>query len=110
VLAEVFGDFGDEFKEGQAQPEVLPDGRVRLPGLLPVEDAGAFTGDDWSGLAAGAHTDTVGGLVTSVMGRIPLPGEITLIGNSEVLVEAMGHNAVESILVTVPGSVENPGE
>ena len=46
VLSELLGDVGDEFKAGEPVAEMLPDGRVRLPGQMPVEDAATFLGTD----------------------------------------------------------------
>ena len=39
VLSELLGDVGDEFKAGEPVPETLPDGRIRLPGDMAVDDA-----------------------------------------------------------------------
>src|SRR5262249_26016819 len=38
VLEEVLGEVGDELQTVQPQPERLADGRVRLPGGMPVAD------------------------------------------------------------------------
>jgi putative hemolysin len=37
VLAELFGEADAEFRGKQPQPERLPDGRVRLPGLMRLD-------------------------------------------------------------------------
>ena len=44
VLSELLGDVGDEFKAGEPVAEILPDGRVALPGQMPVDDAATFLG------------------------------------------------------------------
>src|SRR5690606_8793173 len=49
ILAELLGEFPDEYKGGQPQPERLASGRVRLPGMLPLDDATAWTGVRWEG-------------------------------------------------------------
>ncbi|MEX2080682.1 MAG: hemolysin family protein [Dehalococcoidia bacterium] len=102
ILAEVFGDFADEFKGGTPQVEQLPDGRIRLPGIFQVGDAAAHTGAAWSG-----HADTVGGLVTEVLERLPLPGEKLVIDGVEVEVESVARHAVTSILVRPIEAVED---
>ena len=94
VLTEVFGEFADEFKAGQPQPEKLPDGRVRLPGLLLLDEAAAWTGVTWKGQA-----DTVGGHVFFTLGHVPAPGERVTIEGVEVEVEKMDGLAIASVLV-----------
>ena len=58
VLTELLGEVADEFKPAGGEPERVPDGRLRLPGDLPVRDVPAWVGFAWEGQA-----DTVGGLV-----------------------------------------------
>lgn len=94
VLAELFGEIGDEFKEGQPAPELLPGGLVRLPGLLPLDQARLYTGSAWPG-----SSDTVGGHVMDVLGHVPSAGERVTIEGSDVVVERVDHNAVYSVLV-----------
>src|SRR5204862_4911940 len=39
VLSELLGDVGDEYKPADPVVETLPDGRVRVPGGMAVDDA-----------------------------------------------------------------------
>lgn len=94
ILAELFGEFADEFKEGQPAPRELPGGVIRLPGLLPLDQAGVHLGESWDGQA-----DTVGGHIMDVLGHIPEQGEQLIIGSFEVMVERVDHHAVQSILL-----------
>lgn len=95
VLTELLGEVGDEFKTDQPEPESLPDGRVRLPGLLHLDDVAEWTGVPWDGEAT-----TVGGYVAEVLGHIPAIGERTHIDGVLVEVERMENHAVVTILVT----------
>jgi putative hemolysin len=95
VLTELLGEIGDEFKADQPEPEMLPDGRVRLPGLLHLDGVEHWTGISWVGDAA-----TVGGYVTEVLGHIPAVGECTTIDGVGVEVERMENHAVLSVLIT----------
>lgn len=102
ILAELFGEFGDEFKAGQPEPLQLPEGGFRFPGLLPTDDVPAYIGEAWDGTA-----DTVGGHVTDVLGRIPGAGDHVAIGSYEVFVERVEHHAVQSVrLVPLRASEE----
>lgn len=93
LLAEVFGDIGDEFKPGEPVPVTLADGRMRLPGQLPVQDAAALLATSWRTSAA-----TVNGLVTEALGHLPTPGEIVTIGDVVFEVEGVRRRALVSVL------------
>jgi putative hemolysin len=93
VLSELLGDVGDEFKAGEPVAETLPDGRVRLPGQMPVEDAATFLGVKWETEAA-----TVNGFVTEALGHLPNPRERVVIGDFEFEVEEVRRRALVSVL------------
>ena len=93
VLSEVLGDVGDEFKTGAPVPEALPDGRVRLPGGMTVDDAATLLRTTWE-----TDATTVGGLVTAALGHLPLAGEAVAIGDFEFEVEQVAERAVAAVL------------
>jgi CBS domain containing-hemolysin-like protein len=93
VLAEVFGGMADEFKGAEPEPERTPDGRVRLPGQMHLDDAEPWLGVRWEGEA-----ETVGGRITEELGHLPQPGEQATIDGVDVEVERVAHNAVVSML------------
>ncbi len=93
VLTELLGDVADEFKTDQPRPENLPDGRVRLPGIMRLDMAEPWLGISWEGEA-----DTVGGHVIEVLDRVPDPGERVVIEGVEVEIETVDHRAIVSIL------------
>ena len=93
VLSELVGDVGDEFKPADPVAEELPDGRMRLPGGMPVDDAAAALRTVWETDAA-----TVGGLVTAALGHLPVSGETVRIGDYEIEVERVAERAVETVI------------
>jgi putative hemolysin len=95
VLTELFGEITDEFKGEEPQPKRLPDGRVRLPGLMRPDDAESWIGIRWEGEA-----DTIGGHITEALGHIPAVGERVTIDGVIVEVERMAHYAVASLIAT----------
>jgi putative hemolysin len=100
LMAEILGQDSGEFRIGQPRPERLPSGRVLLPGLMPLDEVESWVGTPWKGRA-----DTVGGLVTSTLGRVPRAGERVSINGVEVEIERVVNNAVFSVLATpVPGA------
>lgn len=95
VLSELIGELSDEFKADDPHPEPLPDGRVRLPGSMRLEDAEPWTGVAWEG-----KMDTVAGRVIEAVGQIPVPGQRVTIDGVEVEIERMSNRVVDSVLVT----------
>jgi CBS domain containing-hemolysin-like protein len=82
ILDEIFGGIVNEFRGEEPFPERLPDGRVRLPGSLRLDDVADWIGVHWQGDAY-----TVAGLVAEALGRVPRAGEHTEIGGVPVEVE-----------------------
>lgn len=94
VLEELIGQLGEPLRHGQPAPQRLPDGRIRLPGLLRLDEAAAWIGSTWHGEA-----HTIGGHIADLLGHIPEPGERLEIEGSQVEVEAVAHHAVQAVLV-----------
>jgi putative hemolysin len=94
VLAEILGEVTDEFKTGKPQPERLPDGRVRLPGILPLNETEPWLGVHWDGQA-----ETVSGHVIAALGYFPAAGEKLTIGEMEIEIERVENWVITSILV-----------
>lgn len=95
LMAEVLGQDSGEFRIGQPRPERLASGRVRLPGLMALDEVEQWIGVPWKGRA-----DTIGGLITSTLGRVPRPGERVGISGVDVEIERVVNNAVFSVLAT----------
>jgi magnesium and cobalt exporter, CNNM family len=93
VLSELLGQVGDEFKGGEPPVERLPDGRIRLPGALGVDDAAAALNTKWETDAA-----TVGGMVTAALGHLPITGERVTIDGYEFEVERVANRVLESVI------------
>jgi putative hemolysin len=93
VMEELMGEMADELKSIHPPPERLPDGRVRLPGLMRLEEAERWVGVRWEGGA-----ETVGGHVTWALAHPPAPGERVTIGGIPVQVERTRRGAVLSVL------------
>ena len=93
VLSELVGDVGDEFKPADPVAERLPDGQIRLPGGMGVDDAAAALGTVWD-----TDATTVGGFVSELLGHLPQPKEVARIGEYELVVERIAERAVDSVL------------
>jgi putative hemolysin len=97
VLTEVMGGIGDELKPHDPGPEVLDDGRVRLPGYLRLDEA-----EPWLGVSLYGESDTLGGRIAEELGRIPDAGESLTLHGVELQVESVEHHAVAWVVATPP--------
>lgn len=102
ILAEVLGETADEFKAGDAQPEPLPDGRIRLAGSLRLDEA-----SDLLGVSLNGGAKTLSGLVTQRLGHLPVEGERVIVNGLELEVERVAHRAVASLIATPPREAAN---
>jgi putative hemolysin len=94
VLAALFGEIGDELKQPDPGAEPLPDGSVRLPGAMMLEEAAPWLPTRWDGPAA-----TVGGHVVATLGRLPSAGERLEIDGVGVTISEMSPTAIRWIVV-----------
>jgi CBS domain containing-hemolysin-like protein len=93
ILDDLIGDVTDEFRADAPAPEMLPDGRVRLPGSYHASDAARWTRVRWHGAF------TVGGVVLAAFGRAPRAKERIDIAGVEVEVERVNRSRIDSVLV-----------
>jgi CBS domain containing-hemolysin-like protein len=72
LIEELVGDISDEYDREVVEVEKLGDGRYRVSARLPVDELGEIFDieleDD--------DVDSVGGLLTKALGRLPLPGSM----------------------------------
>lgn len=94
VLDEIFGGIAEEGPSDlYADPEVLEDGRIRMPGLTRLDEASLLLGVHLQG-----ESYTVGGLVAERLGRIPDVGDKVEIGGASFEVEEVKAHVVTSVL------------
>ena len=94
VLAELLGGVADEFKTTQVRAIKMPDGRMRVPGIMRLEQAAMLVGAPWTGPAA-----SVGAYIAQTLGRVPESGEHVDVGGVPVEIEASDAGTVLSIIV-----------
>jgi CBS domain containing-hemolysin-like protein len=98
ILEQVIGEIVDEFKAPAAAPERLPDGRVRLPGDMHVDEL-----EPWLGtILERGDTHTIGGRGSASLGRLPRAGERVVIDGLAIEVETVANRAVQSVVVAIP--------
>jgi len=95
LLTELLGGITGKARFGQPAPARLADGRVRLPGLMRLDEAA-----DWIQIKRTGRASTIGGLVLQAAGRIPQAGDRIRIDGLEFEIERVGHQSVTSVLVS----------
>lgn len=90
------GDIDEEFIRSGEKVEYLPDGSVRIPGMMRAHKAECLVPFLMNGAT------TVGGCVIKHMSCIPKEGDRLIIAGRVLVVEKMDHNRVSSILLLPP--------
>ena len=97
VLGELLGSVPDEFKTSRLLPLRLSDGRVRLPGELPLERARVWVGGAWP-----TEGMTVDEFVVREAGLVPEPAARLRICGLEVEIESADAQHITSAIVRPP--------
>jgi putative hemolysin len=104
LLEEIVGNIGDEHEDEEdarvedAQAE--GDGVWLAPGGFPVDRLDELAGPDWRP-EENFEAQTVGGLVSEAVGRIPLAGEVVEVGTLRMEVVASSDRRVEQVRIRI---------
>jgi CBS domain containing-hemolysin-like protein len=98
VLEEIVGEIDDEYDSTPVAVQTLPDGTVRVSSRLNIEELGELFDLELSD----ADVDSVGGLLTKQLGRVPIPGASAEVAGLLLRAETTAgrRNRVGSILVS----------
>jgi CBS domain containing-hemolysin-like protein len=101
LLEEIVGAISDEHESDteEHEPQQESEGVWLIPGSLEVSALVALTGDASIEEVRHAAT-TVAGLVSEAAGRIPLPGEVVVVGQTRLEVLASTDRRVERLRVS----------
>jgi putative hemolysin len=104
LLEEIVGEITDEYDVEEPQVERLTDGRLRVPGRTPIDEANELLdvqlpSDEW---------DTVGGLVFNTLGHVPVEGECVKTRGLEFCAERVQGRRIVSVLIRVLEPHEMP--
>ncbi len=97
LVEEILGEFHDEFDVESPALELQPEDRVRVRGNVLVSDLNEILDLALPEM----DTDTIGGLVMSVLGRSPHTGDIVNIQHVPVRIERVAGNRVVAVSVPV---------
>lgn len=108
VIEEIVGDIADEHDEEQPQARRLPSGAFVADARIDLEDFKAETGIEFP-REEESDIDTLGGLVVSLLGRVPQRGEIVADpGGVEFEVLEADPRRVKRLLIRPPS--DKPGQ
>ena len=95
AIEEILGPMADEFDEpaGEGEVEELPGGGYVIPGSWPLPDAGELLG--LQGL--GEESDTIGGHIVALLGRIARVGDELALGPYRVRVVEVARRRIERL-------------
>jgi CBS domain containing-hemolysin-like protein len=84
ILEEIVGEISDEYDQDSADVEHLPNGSVRVPSRLSLDDLG----DVFDVAVEDDDVDSVGGLMAKHLGRVPIPGAEIEVESLRLVAEA----------------------
>jgi CBS domain containing-hemolysin-like protein len=98
LAEEIIGEIQDEFDEEIAPFAALDERTLRVRGDLLLDELTQHFDLDFEAEEA----ETVGGLIMSILGRVPQPGESVIYRRVQVQVETVEGLAVGTALITLP--------
>ncbi|WKD57249.1 Magnesium and cobalt efflux protein CorC [Corynebacterium capitovis DSM 44611] len=116
LLEEIVGEITDEYDEGEAAPiEAVGEGRYRAQARLPLDDLVDDLYDDCGyeiefDEEVTDSVDTVAGLLSYELGRVPLPGSSVEVSGLHFTAEGgrdrRGRIKVRTVLIDVPRDLD----
>ena len=104
LLEEVFGEINDEFDVEVALVEELDEGKLRVSGRVGLDDLSDLLGTE---LPTGRWR-TVGGLIFTQLGRLPVEGESLKVNGHSFEVERVLRRRIARVLVTPDSEAAEP--
>jgi CBS domain containing-hemolysin-like protein len=99
LIEEVVGEIQDEYDEETLPIEELPGNILRVRGEVILDELNQHYDLAWES----PETNTVGGLIMSILGHIPSPNESIMYNDVKIVVEAVEGLIIKSVLVYLPG-------
>ena len=105
ILEEIVGEITDEYDEENTDVTALAEGRFRVSSRLPLDELGELFGlalDD-------EDVETVGGLMSKELNKVPIAGSVVHYGGLELIAErsAGRRNRIGTVMVTATQAGED---
>ncbi len=97
IVEEIVGEIADEYDPDALVAQALPDGGYRVRARMHIEDLGDVFGVELSD----EEVDTVGGLLTKTLGRVPIKGSSVMVSGLVLTAETFvgRRNQLATVLV-----------
>lgn len=99
VLEEIVGDIEDEYDQAEELVSEGPDGSLMVDGRLGVDELSERLGYELPDELPEGRFETVGGFVTTFLGRVPKPGEEVMHGAVRLVVTGADERRVTQVQV-----------
>lgn len=101
VLEEIVGDINDEHDHNLSLLQTEPDGSLLVDARLKVEELAEELDMDLPEELPDGRFESVGGFITTLMGKLPKPGEEVCYGPLRIVVEEADQRRVSKVRVFV---------
>lgn len=101
LIEEIFGDLRDEFDPLLPPVQLLTDGRLLIQGSTPIVDLEQILGVS----LPTQEMETIGGLITEQLGRIPDQNEAITINDHLFTVHSLRRRAIGTVILTASPEV-----
>jgi putative hemolysin len=112
LLEDIVGEIRDEHETELSleEPQREPSGAWQVPGSFPADQLANLLGESIA-IDEQYEATTVGGLVSEIEGRIPLPGEVLVIESAGLRIEVLAatDHRVERLRVFPPSLTRSSG-
>ncbi len=99
VIEELVGEIADEFDAGYEPFHVIEPGVIEVDGRVPITDLLDRLDIERDALELEFEAESVGGLISYFLGRIPAAGDIVAAGPLRLEVKLMKGNRVSQVIV-----------
>jgi CBS domain containing-hemolysin-like protein len=100
VLEEIVGEIEDEYDQEESLYHEEPDGSLLVDARLEVEDLADLMEVELPESLPEGNFETVGGFVTTLLGRVPRPSEEVCYGPVRILVREADERRITKVQVT----------
>jgi putative hemolysin len=108
LIEELVGEITDEYDVEQVPSERLDDGTVVVNARMPVDEVNELLEE--SELPEGDEWDTVGGLLYSLLGHVPIEGEAALVDGHRLIAERVQGRRIGRVRISpLEPAPRNPG-
>jgi CBS domain containing-hemolysin-like protein len=111
LIEELVGEITDEYDVEETPVEKLPDGTVVVNARMPVDEVNELLGEsELPELPEGEGWDTVGGLLYSLLGHVPVEGEAADVDGHRLVAERVQGRRIGRVRILATGGDGGPVE